>query len=184
MTTDRRLNSSARPFTDWMRWASYSVSLTWEGRVVASPAEAVRAAIVAAELAMYPAIKQVPYDTTVQCFVTEDADEPNQALLCQDAVGLNFGRVQRTQQTVTHPGVKLTMRSLDSAEGYDIIQSVVALFDALKYPQTYNIRDKSVQVFSIYPVGTLTFLGEEQGTRRLTWVQNVRVVMGQTSLGV
>lgn len=150
---------------------------------MASPAEAVREALIAAEVAVYPGVKQHPYDGTVQCFVGTFPDQPDDMIYLKDVQGRKFGRDMRGGGEDQHRGVSMVVRSLEYDVGSDIVDRVCGLFEALSDDEV-KVRDKSVRLLSIYRVGTPIHIGND-GARppRETWGIDVRVVMGQSSLG-
>lgn len=146
-----------------------------------SAAELVRAALVAAEIVVFPGVSQQPYDTTVQCFTGPYDSELESLLALEDTHGMNFSTDMRDGQADIHHGVRATARTVDYHTSGDIIRSVQGYFASLAQTD-YNVRDSKMTSVRIYPHGTAFYVGEEAGTKRYLWALNLRVVMGQTTL--
>lgn len=145
---------------------------------MASPAEIVRAVLIRQGLVLYGgSVVQIPGDGTTQCFVNRFVDQPSQVLIVQDSEGTRFGREMVTQRALKHYGVKLNMRSLDEDEGYDTIKGVYDFFDKKIPNYAIDSRGYTHYVQNIYNVSEVIFLGEEQGTKILTWSLNVKVAL-------
>lgn len=143
---------------------------------MASPAEIVRAMLIEAGLVIYPDVVQQPGDGTTQCVVNVVPDQPDQLLLLKDVGGRQFGRLM-DGPTLKHYAVKMNMRSLDDAEGYDVIQSIYLYIDDADYPKHVVSRGMECHIASVYNTSEITSLGEQEGTRRRLWALDIMVAL-------
>lgn len=148
---------------------------------MASAAELVRAALVAAEIAVYPGV-QHQYDGVFQASVGTFPNEPDDIICVKDIGGMNFGRDQVDGSHDVHPGVSILVRSLKYDTAGDKMAEIVNYLAALTPGTKFKVRDKEMTALSVYMKGTPTYVGTEE-TRRHWWGVDYRVAMGQTSLG-
>lgn len=146
-----------------------------------SAAEAVRAAIVAAELAVYPGVLQNQEDGTVQCFVGDYPNNVDDIITLKDVSGHKFGRDMTNGHADIHHGVAVTVRSLAYEVAYDIMKRI-STFLAELGKNDYNVRDSKATVLTVYKHLVPTYVGQDE-TRRHWWGMDLRVVYGQTPLG-
>jgi hypothetical protein len=152
---------------------------------VASPAEVVRACLIAQGLVILPEeegslvpYEQTPGDDSTLCFVPTMPDEIDQAVCISNNTSLNFGRSQRDGRQWMHYGVKLIIRTLDN-KGHDLAVALATGLDQVARGSV-TIGEETHLVHTINRIGSIIDLGEERGKKRQLWSINARVVMQDT----
>ncbi len=147
-----------------------------------SPAEVIAACLVKGTLVIVPTPGgpvPVPGMGLPTLFIGSEADDCDVAVILYDVGGRFFGRLQRTGQTLVHPGVNLLVRHLDYPRGYALAQELANFFDAFA-AQTVMVGSETVQIQSAYRIGSIISLGEQIGKRRNEFSLNIRVAFQGT----
>lgn len=149
---------------------------------MASPAECVRAIFLKEEVVVFPTdfLQLQPDSLQVPCYVNQLPDTDGTIVALHDKQGSSFGRLMTGKYT-SHPGVKLTVRSLNSTRAYDTIRCLATLLEQITGRRSVPIRGTENFIASIYQTGDLISLGEETGTRRSIWIMNLQVAMEDTA---
>lgn len=130
--------------------------------ITASPAELIRAALVAAKVGVLPSSATPP---VWPVFVGSLPDSPDNAICVYDLEGNTEGRNMRTGRTLTHPGYQVRVRGVDHPTGYTKIAAIQAALDAV-YDLEVAVSGRDYTIHSIMQSSGVLSLGEEPDGKR------------------
>lgn len=118
-----------------------------------SPAEVLRAAILAQQPAEWPV------------YATSMPDKPDQLIVVYDTTPKTFGRYMSTGETVEHPGVQIRVRAATYLLGYQKAKSIARFLDAIAR-SAIAMDDGYVYTIQAASHRGVIAMGQEEGTRR------------------
>ena len=110
-------------------------------------------------------------ETQVRIYTSSMTDDIDYAIAIYNGVGRDFGRRQRDQKKLLHPGIKIMIRHPNDEEGYALAQRIVAKLELIK-KITVVVDGESNYLQTFHKEGSIISLGEETNERRQLFVIN------------
>ena len=131
------------------------------GPTANSPAELLRASIIAGEFGTDPTDEE-----EWPVFVGHMPDEPDNAVCVYDTTGIMNGRIQSTGESIRHPGWQVRVRSSAHPTGYAKIASIRNHIDSI-HREGIELSPYSYTIYAATLTGGVQALGQEaEVTRR------------------
>lgn len=106
-----------------------------------------------------------------QTFAGRQPDEPDRIITIRDTAPVIEGRIQRTGETIRHPGLQVEVRSDDYAIGWRKIQEIAEFCDTVKLTQV-KMGKKRYQIDSLTTGIGPNFVGQDT-LKRLFFTHNL-----------
>ena len=98
-------------------------------------------------------------------YMPDGDDVQSDAVAMYDTAGILDGRLMRTGEVITHPGLQLRLRSLGNQEGYAKIESVSLSLDNIA-GETLVVSGSTFKILNMRKTTDIIPLGLERGTNR------------------
>ena len=101
---------------------------------------------------------------------------PANAIAIYDPTGTKDGRIMKTGEVISHPGIQVRVRASTYPVAYDKIRSMALRLDIISR-RSIIIDDQTYAIMNVTRTGDPISLGLEEATNRVLFVVNSRVTI-------
>ncbi len=144
--------------------------------MIASPAQVVQEYLIVEGFGVRP-----PTTNPWAVYFSYMPDTPNEAIMAYNTAAREDGRLLRTGESITHPGLHVRIRGRDNTTVYAKAWAIARRFDIINQ-YTLVLADYSYLIEAVSRNGDPIDLGREEGTGRFLFGVNARITLKETLL--
>lgn len=141
-----------------------------------SPAVVIRTLLIAAGVGVDAVATPAGQWPVFVSTLPEGTDVKDNALCVYDTSGVMDGRIQKTGESIEHPGIQVRIRSGDYAAGFAKAKAAAAALDGIKM-SAVTVGAESAKVQSVTRGAVMSLGPEPQNRRRVSFTINGIVTM-------